>query len=360
MPTHETEKEILARQIAFEVYDRRRNGDEIRDEDVLRSHPALEIPLREQLQRLARGLAPLSPSAADLVQTYDLPPTPHEADSTVDPRVPSGDAPGDEESALARLRKTVAEPEDSKFLATVHLAASNNEDTTDETKLQTPLYRPSVRPPMAVVQLYHDGLTSYTTYPIFNERFRIGRTDGDLVVAHDFWMSGKHAEIQRRLSGNAFQWFLVDLKSTNGTFVQAERAKLKHNDELFLGQERYRFLEEDESASLLHVTKGDAAQWRLYSSPARIGRTPDAPMQCFVTDPYLDPVHAELVRERDGSWAIQDHESRNGVWIRIRRETELFNQCSFQLGEQRFSICCHNERQLHGGPVRLSQRPLSR
>jgi pSer/pThr/pTyr-binding forkhead associated (FHA) protein len=225
---------------------------------------------------------------------------------------------------------------DSSFRGTqIHQDEPELEATITSDQNATPAYRPSVRPPMAILQLIHDNQVTSTTYPILKDRFRIGRLDGDLTVPFDLWISGKHAEIQRRKKGDSFCWMLLDLKSTNGTFIQTKEAYLQNGDELFLGQERYRFLVQDGEAGLSHITRGQGGQWWPKSNRFIVGKsTPDA-LRSFETDPYLDPFHCEIFKDAAGDWIVRDNRSRNGTWYRVD-EAELLPECLFQLGEQRF------------------------
>ena len=204
----------------------------------------------------------------------------------------------------------------------------------------TPIYCPSVRPPMGVLRLFHDGEPTYTSYPILNDRFVIGRKEGDLVIPHDVWMSGRHVEVQRRRVQNGYRWFLLDLSSTNGTFLRSDVIVLRHKDELFMGRERYRFVSDGTTTGLLHVTKGTAnAEWIFKNPVERIGRQPPCGLPSFAADPYLEPVHAELSRGVDHTWTLRDKRSRNGVWLRTS-EAELFADSMFQIGEQRIGFWC--------------------
>ena len=194
------------------------------------------------------------------------------------------------------------------------------------------------------------------------DRFRIGRVDGDLIVPHDFWMSGRHAEIQRRKNGDQFHWYLVDLNSTNGTFVQVDFAVLRHHDEVFLGQERYRFIHESQRAGLMHVTAGSGEQWWLDAPTAFIGsQLPDGQrcgLSSFASDPYLESVHAQLKREPDGTWTIRDNRSRNGVWFRIK-EVEIPPNAEFQLGEQRFGFWANADHPLREANLHIASKKSS-
>ncbi len=312
--------------VAMEVGARRKAGEVLTDEQVLRDYPEIRAPLQIQLQRLglveaARHHIESEPTPApigDLVHSYDIPPE------------------GEDFGSAVEMRLTVEEQKlDTDFRGTLIVGDSVTAQKSEPS--QTPLYRPSVRPPMAVVKLFHDGSTNFTAYPMFADRFRIGRVDGDLVVLHDSWMSGRHAEIQRRRIGDRFQWYLVDQKSTNGSFVRSDSTLLSNNDELFLGQERYRFSTQNGRAGLIHATKGVGQQWWFRGRKEIVGSKPPCGLPSFATDPYLDPEHAALVQRPDGAWAIEDNNSQNGVWFRIM-EIQLTANSAFQLGEQRFGF----------------------
>jgi FHA domain len=246
-------------------------------------------------------------------------------------------ADNDEFGSAVELRLTVKEQScDADVRGTV-IAGDTVAKPEKPKPPATPLYRPTVRAPMAVVKLFHDGVTTFTSYPVFADRFRIGRIAGDLIVLHDSWMSGRHAEIQRRHIGNRFHWYLVDQKSTNGSFVRSDSTVLKNNDELFLGQERYRFSTQNGRPGLIHATKGTGQQWWFRGRKEIIGSKPPCGLPSFASDPYLDPEHAILIQRPDGAWEIQDNHSQNGLWYRIM-EIELSSNSAFQLGEQRFGF----------------------
>ena len=210
---------------------------------------------------------------------------------------------------------------------------------------------------MGLLKLFHDGQPTYNQYPIMVDRFRIGRVDGDLIVPHDFWMSGRHAEIQRRKRDGRYHWFLVDLNSTNGTFVQVDFAVLRHLDEIFIGQERYRFMLQNDRAGLMHVTTGAGEQWWLDGATAAIGKQVASGLQSFASDPYLDPIHAKLKREPDGTWTIRDNRSRNGVWFRVK-EVEIPPNSQFQLGEQRFGFWTNADHPVRESHLHVASKSL--
>ncbi len=376
MSTPQPDIEAQARQIAVEVGVRRKAGEVIADEQILREYPKLRGPLLEQLTRLSRletarqrvereqnSEPDVKHSVADdeVIDVLDgsvcdslAGDTPQPSDQLGTLDLPIEEAPTELGDSQAQLRLTLREPggEELRNQSTMVLADPIEPDLAAEEagdNPAVPCYRPSVRAPMAVVKLFYDGQQTYHHYPVMADRFRIGRVEGELVVPHDFWMSGRHAEIQRRKRGDDYHWYLVDLNSTNGTFVQADFAVLHHQDELFLGQERYRFQLQSGRAGLMHVTTGAGQQWWFSSNAVTIGSQLPVGLASFADDPYLDAVHAKLKREPDGTWTIRDNRSRNGVWFRIK-EIELPPHAEFQLGEQRFGFWAPTDR-----PVKASQ-----
>jgi len=319
------ERTAIAQKIALDALTRRRKGEEVSDETILSEHPQeLRDVILEQLQRLRR-----IERAKDAILANA------QVDGTLEISHLSGEPITDEVSSPKISRFTIQElPEDSHFRATSQVPDSSNPPSAQDAS-KTPLYRPSNRPPMALLQLIHDGQMTTSLYPIMKDRFRIGRAEGDVVVPFDLWMSGKHAEIQRRRRGELFYWVIKDLKSTNGTFIHTSQAELQNGDELFLGRERYRFLLQDGKAGIAHATKGSGQQWWVKGSKVILGRSASSEMKPLQTDPYLDPIHAEITRNEEGKWILKDKNSRNGTWYRID-EAELLPQCLFQLGEQRF------------------------
>ena len=71
---------------------------------------------------------------------------------------------------------------------------------------------------------------------------QIGRGDEcDIIVPEDTSVSRNHARMDR----DGEDWVLVDLGSTNGTFVNGQRiseARLKSGDVVEIGDRRFRFL----------------------------------------------------------------------------------------------------------------------
>jgi pSer/pThr/pTyr-binding forkhead associated (FHA) protein len=192
----------------------------------------------------------------------------------------------------------------------------------------------------------------------------IGRVEGDVVIVHDSGMSGKHAQISRRLENREYAWYLRDLQSTNGTFVRAATVLLSHEQELLIGGHRFRFevpaqsIEPVAPPSDVNATR----KWESISRPQVVaashpvivdispGSAPRRfplteqehwlgrdPRQCSIVidDPIIDRRHARLFRDDKNRWTIANARSRNGLWARIQ-EIALGRGAFFQCGEQRF------------------------
>jgi hypothetical protein len=235
-------------------------------------------------------------------------------------------------------------------------------------------FRPSLRPPMAVLVVFDDGGDEGQTVRLRGERFVIGRSEGDLQIPHDGQISGRHAElVRRRDEDGAWVWTLTDLGSTNGSFVRAGSALLKDGQEFLIGRTRYRF-EEDLAASgdtdpetemppaaesaasssratvpwisasalpapnIVELTaSGPGARVSLVKPEYWIGAERSACLISPADDPFVSPRHARVYRGSKGRWHLRNNKSVNGVWIRVE-QMELTGSCYFQLGEQRFAF----------------------
>jgi pSer/pThr/pTyr-binding forkhead associated (FHA) protein len=237
-----------------------------------------------------------------------------------------------------------------------------------------PLFKPSQRPPTALLHVFDDGADDGEIIRLRADRFVIGRADGDLVLPHDGQLSGRHAELVRqRDEEGGWVWVLTDLGSTNGTFVRAGSAVLKDGQEFLVGRTRYRFDSgEGEPAAPARALAGAAGSqgspspkatiaWNSNAGPLLMpsvveltpagpgGRTPLTKAEYWIgsdrsacaivpaDDPFVSPRHARLSKDAKGRWQVANNKSANGVWVRVE-QMELAGSCQFQLGEQRFSL----------------------
>jgi hypothetical protein len=225
-------------------------------------------------------------------------------------------------------------------------------------------YHPMRRPPMAALCVLNDGRDDGEWVRICGDRLVIGRNDGDVRIPHDSAMSGRHAEIVRRFENGASRWYLVDLQSSNGTFVRVSKSFLKHGDELLLGSRPYRFdaapagavqaaapddagpgtrgwstvKTSDLLPSLEYLSSsGQGQRYIITGGEAWFGRDRG---HCSITpadDMMVSPRHARIFRDGKGRWLIENAGSLNGTWLRVQT-VPIDGTGQFQLGEQRFLL----------------------
>src|SRR5262245_50522226 len=88
--------------------------------------------------------------------------------------------------------------------------------------------------------------------PLKSPDFKIGRDFSNDLRLEDPTVSSHHCRIQ----GDAGEFVLIDLDSTNGSFINGKavnRARLGHGDEIVIGSTRFCFLVDDAGATALQV-----------------------------------------------------------------------------------------------------------
>jgi len=258
------------------------------------------------------------------------------------------------EDIRAQIRAAVAPKE------MVDVPASTTEPAQDAKP-----FRPTLRPSMALLCVLDDGDDTGEILRIRASSFVIGRAEGDFLIPHDSGISGRHAEISRRIENSERCWYLKDLQSTNGTFVRAATVILSHEQELLIGSRRFRFevpapptqatpplgpevnatrkweaIPGHQAVAAWHptfvdISPGCAGQRFPLTEPEYwIGRDPRL-CSIVIDDPMVDRRHARLYRDGKNRWAMANAGSRNGLWARIQ-EVGLGRGGFFQCGEQRF------------------------
>jgi pSer/pThr/pTyr-binding forkhead associated (FHA) protein len=216
---------------------------------------------------------------------------------------------------------------------------------------------------LAVLTILDDGSRDAgETIRIRDSKFSIGREKGNLTLPFDSDLSGQHAELRCQKLQGQFRWYLIDRKSTNGTFVRGMRASLFRDTELILGSRRYLF-HLPTASHTLQETQG--LQTQSYRAPQRtmleqfvphlseVGVSDDASVsfaiggsemilggdsRCELVidhDPCISPKHARFFQDERERWMIEDQKSLNGVWIRVNKFA-IDKPTEFQLGQQRF------------------------
>jgi pSer/pThr/pTyr-binding forkhead associated (FHA) protein len=213
---------------------------------------------------------------------------------------------------------------------------------------------------MALLCILDDGKPDGEWVRLRADRTVIGRSEGHVLIPHDGLVSGQHAEIVRQATEHGYRWVLLDLESTNGSFVRVHGTILRDNNELLIGGGRYRF--ENAPAAPVAVDEGPALSTKAWTeSPVRsllpslvevlvtgpgkrfplaqpeywIGRDAAACAIARPDDLLVSPRHARLHRNSKNQWHIESNKAPNGVWLRID-EITLGKACQIRLGEQKF------------------------
>jgi FHA domain len=228
-------------------------------------------------------------------------------------------------------------------------------------------YRPTVRPPMAILVVFDDGRTDGEIIRIRDHRFIIGRSEGDLVIPFDGRISARHLEITHQIVGGLHRWVVTDLQSTHGMYVRVHRTKLADKGEFLVGNGRYRFdapivdagptVDHDPNGGDFSSTHGwnEGAtgirppavtellgsdignRMLLIKSEYWIGSDPSCSI-CRPDDPFCEPQHVRLYRcGPRGGWNAEHNNTVNGLWLKTPQIT-VESKARFQIGEQRFEL----------------------
>jgi FHA domain len=228
-------------------------------------------------------------------------------------------------------------------------------------------YRPTVRPPMAILTVFDDGKTDGEIIRIRDHRFIIGRTEGDLCIPFDGRISARHVEITHQMVGGLHRWVVTDLQSTHGMYVRVHRTKLADKAEFLVGNGRYRFdapfadsgptVDHDPNQGGFSATHGwneGASTFRppavtellgseignrilLIKTEYWIGSDTSCSI-CRPDDPFCEPRHGRLYRGGpSGAWHAEHNDTHNGLWVRMPQIT-VEGTARFQIGEQQFQL----------------------
>ena len=99
---------------------------------------------------------------------------------------------------------------------------------------------------MAMLVQFHDGV-AVKKFPLNKSSFRIGRNPDADVFINEAVVSTDHAVIHSSDEQGTLVYYIEDLNSTNRTFVNGEpvsRQKLNHDDEIRIGWNSFKFIEE--------------------------------------------------------------------------------------------------------------------
>jgi pSer/pThr/pTyr-binding forkhead associated (FHA) protein len=151
--------------------------------------------------------------------------------------------------------------------------------------------RPDPRPVLAVLEVINEGVSRGKKYEVRVPLAHIGRGPHNDVAIEDDSVSDTHAKLQRREDG----WFLVDLGSTNGTYVGGSRVtserRLDGTPDVRFGGVKLSFRPADAPAP---AAKGTRAIATMPVDRSKLPKREPKPA------PTARPVPAEAPSERSG------------------------------------------------------------
>ncbi|MEX1367221.1 MAG: FHA domain-containing protein, partial [Nannocystaceae bacterium] len=193
-------------------------------------------------------------------------------------------------------------------------------------------------------------------FPLAEDQLTIGRTHGDLLFPEDPFLSPLHVRLQRTADGMA----IFDAGSTNGVYLRVRgSAPVYPGDQFMIGHQLLRLENIDtqvqESPPAIDGTRvfgtplqpawgcvrqvgrggivGD--KYYLRGSQVVLGR--EGGDLLFPNDPFVSREHARLRLELHGQKMavfLEDLESANGSYIRIRGSAEIVGLDTFRIGDQ--------------------------
>ena len=238
-------------------------------------------------------------------------------------------------------------------------------------------FRPSIRPSMAILTIYDDGVSEGEVVRIRRDITVVGRDRGHIRIQHDAGISSPHVKITRSVKNEQNQWRLDDLQSETGLWIRVRKTELRDGIEFMVGRYKFRFkaaIASLESNSDLErrilggsipgntqFDRSDANQVsRAYASIESIssanplmlttprlhlidgeywiGRDPTCAFP-IANDTFLAMHHVRIHLEHE-KWFAETRGTPNGMWIRVDR-LNVHKSCAFQIGEQRFHLNCN-------------------
>ncbi|WP_437736239.1 FHA domain-containing protein [Sorangium sp. So ce1335] len=218
--------------------------------------------------------------------------------------------------------------------------------------------RPTRAPDGKLIVIVEDG-TEGKSFPLTGPQIDIGRSEGDILLEDDLYVSPRHA----RIIPQSGSWVLRDLGSVNRIYLRIRKTHaLRDGDLLLLGLEVLQFQTvSDGERGLGHAIQhgtllfGSPAIHRrarlcqrtvegvtrdvyhLYRDETVIGReTGDI---VFTADPFLSRRHAAIRRNpATGEFTLTDLESSNGTYVAIREEVSLADRDFVRIGQHLFRV----------------------
>ena len=271
--------EIQAGDDGYVVRDISANGLYVNGERVQGSHKLVRADVlrvgTEEFRFYADVLAPVRASSASAV------PSAAEPAAVPVPSAPVPSAPAVvDESALAMSSMDMLEmdllpmaPAPAPVVAEPVVAAPTPAAPPPRVSAPTPPVAES-RAVLAVLESMNEGPGKGTKYELRSALGHVGRGAHNDVRLSDESVSETHAKLQKREDG----WYVVDMDSTNGTYVGGSRVngerKLEGSPDLRFGGLKFRFTPSDAGTASAAEAKGTRAIAAVALPPAASAASP--------------------------------------------------------------------------------------
>lgn len=195
------------------------------------------------------------------------------------------------------------------------------------------------------------------SFPFTGASMAVGRSHGDLLFPEDPFLSPVHVRLQRADDGTMV---LVDAGSTNGVYMRIRGNSPVYPGDLFMiGHQLLRLenldgqLQETPAGydgtrmfgtplqpawgRLTQIGRGGVSGDHFYLRGARVVLGREDGDLVFPNDPYVSRAHACLRLEITGpamSVFLEDIQSANGTYVRIRGSAKISNTDTFRIGDQ--------------------------
>ncbi|MCX4244563.1 FHA domain-containing protein [Paraliomyxa miuraensis] len=194
------------------------------------------------------------------------------------------------------------------------------------------------------------------SFPIQGELLTIGRTHGDLLFPEDPFLSPLHVRLQWTANGIG----LFDAGSTNGVYLRIKgSAPVYPGDQFMIGHQLLRLENIDTQVQerppaidgtrvfgtplqpawgcVRQVGRGGIVGDKYYLRGSQVVFGREGGDLLFPNDPFVSREHARLRLELRGQTMavfLEDLESANGSYIRIRGSAEMASMDTFRIGDQ--------------------------
>ena len=206
-----------------------------------------------------------------------------------------------------------------------------------------------------LVLVARDG-TEGESFPLQGDQLTIGRTHGDLLFPEDPFLSPMHVRLQWSPKGIA----LFDAGSTNGVYLRIRgSAPVYPGDQFMVGHQLLRLENIDTQVQerppaidgtrvfgtplqpawgcVRQVGRGGIVGDKYYLRGSQVVFGREGGDLLFPNDPFVSREHARLRLELRGQTMavfLEDLESANGSYIRIRGSAEMVGMDTFRIGDQ--------------------------